>query len=65
MIDFARLLSFWLFDLHQPEQDFWHNMSPRRFVALADARTKARERVSKSDTQQQPSLYAYLTGGGG
>jgi len=50
--------------MHQPEQDFWRNMSPRRFVALADARVKARERVSKTDTQQ-PSLYAYLTGGGG
>lgn len=51
--------------MHQPEQDFWRNMSPRRFVALADARVKQREKVSKSDTQQQPSLYAYLTGGGG
>ena len=51
--------------MHQPERDFWRNMSPRRFVALADARVKRREKVSKTDTQQQPSLYAYLTGGGG
>jgi hypothetical protein len=55
-------LSIWIFDLHQPEAAFWHAMSPRRFLALLEARTQPKK-VSKSDTQQQ-SLFAYLSGGG-
>jgi len=55
-------LGIWIFDLHQPEAAFWHAMSPRRFLALLEARAKPKT-VSKTDTGQQ-SLFAYLSGGG-
>ena len=34
MIDFARYLSIWMFDLRQDERTFWKTMNPRRMHAL-------------------------------
>ena len=52
-----------------PEDVFWKTMTPVRFARLVAAHfkneTHQRSRPAAQEPPRQPSLYQYLTGGGG
>nr|DAK75443.1 MAG TPA: hypothetical protein [Caudoviricetes sp.] len=45
-----------MFRLHQPEREFWKNMTPHRLDVLLEA-------LEPTKKQQPQSLAAYLSGG--
>ena len=60
-IPFARMLSLWLFDFHQPERDFWKTMNISRLSALFDAYN---HKAEKPKEEKPRSLSQYLISGG-
>lgn len=60
-MDFAALLSIWLFEFHLPEADFWRTMNVCRLNLLLAKRYKP---AAPAETQKPQSLSAFFSGRG-